>query len=142
MQILDAVQPLVGLPKQRKSKTSAKTHEGKVKQRVKKILDELNCYYFMPVTNGYSRSGVPDFVACVNGVFVGIETKSKFSTRIVTVLQKKNLQGIADTGGISMEINEDNVEKIPEYLKDVVACRIPTIQQQPNGLYIKLNNQD
>ena len=141
MQILDAVQPLVGLP-QRKSKTSVKTHEGKVKQRVKEILDGLNCYYFMPVTNGYSRSGVPDFVACVNGVFVGIETKSKFSTRIVTVLQKKNLQSIADTGGISMEINEDNVEKIPAYLKDVVACRMPTIQQQPNGLYIKLNNQD
>lgn len=141
MQISDVVQPLANAPRHKKKATSAKTPEGRVKQRIKEILDGLDCYYFMPVTTGYSRSGVPDFVACVKGVFVGIEAKSIHTTHGVTKLQEKNLQEIADAGGISMEIDEGNVENIPKYLKNLAVCIMPAIEK-PKGLYIKLNNQD
>lgn len=110
MQILDVVQPLTNAPKQRKSKGGAKTAEGKVKQRVKEILNELDCYWFMPVTIGYSRSGVPDFIACINGRFIGIETKSKYSSHTLTKLQEKNLREIEQNGGLGIVVNEDNVE--------------------------------
>lgn len=40
----------------------ATTPEGKVKKRVKEILDAMDAYYFMPTTAGYGRSGVPDIV--------------------------------------------------------------------------------
>ena len=54
----------------------AQTPEGKVKDAVKKILKSLNIYYFMPATGGYGRSGVPDIVCCVKGLFVAIECKA------------------------------------------------------------------
>jgi len=52
------------------------TPEGKVKAEVKKVLAEYGCWYFMPVMNGYGRSGVPDFIGCYNGAFFAIEAKS------------------------------------------------------------------
>lgn len=112
MQILDAVKPLTNLPKRSKRKVGARTPEGKVKQRVKELLDELGCYWFMPVANGYSSSGVPDIIACVNGRFVGIETKSKFSSHILTTLQELNLNKIKANGGVAIVVNEDNVEEL------------------------------
>lgn len=112
MQISDALTRLKTVPKQPKSK-GAKTPEGKVKQRVKKVLDELGCYWFMPVTTGYSRSGVPDFIACVNGRFVGIETKSIHSSHTLTKLQERNIKQIEQSKGAAFVINEDNVEDLP-----------------------------
>lgn len=116
MRISDAVERLDSAPKQRKTR-GAKTPEGKVKQRVKEILDELDCYWFMPVTTGYSRGGVPDFIACVNGRFVGIETKSIHSSHTLTKLQEINLKQIETAGGVSLVINEQNVEDLSRLLK-------------------------
>ena len=44
------------------------TPEGKVKDKVKKILKELKAYYIMPATGGYGSSGAPDFVASSTNV--------------------------------------------------------------------------
>ena len=54
----------------------ATTPEKKVKDKVVGILKEEDVYYFFPATHGYGRSGVPDIVACVNGLFLAIECKS------------------------------------------------------------------
>lgn len=116
MQILDAVQPLKGAKKQAKSK-GGRTPEGKVKAKVKEILDELECYWFMPVTGGYSCSGVPDIIACVNGHFVGIETKSVHSSHGVTRLQELNLNRIKKNKGIALVITEDNVKDLQPLLE-------------------------
>jgi hypothetical protein len=51
------------------------TPEGKVKHAIKKLLDELEVYYHMPVQNGMGKPTL-DFVCCVGGAFVGIEAKS------------------------------------------------------------------
>lgn len=45
------------------------TPEKKVKEKVKKILNKLDCYYCMPSTGGYGSSGVPDIIACYQGTF-------------------------------------------------------------------------
>jgi len=50
----------------------ATTPEGKVKAKVKKLLDEMKVYYFCPATGGYGRSGIPDFICCYNGKFLSI----------------------------------------------------------------------
>jgi hypothetical protein len=36
------------------------TPEGKVKKRVKAILDEQQVYHFSPMQNGMGRAGIPD----------------------------------------------------------------------------------
>jgi Holliday junction resolvase len=91
------------------------TPEAKVKKQVKKILDELNCYYFFPATGGFGKSGVPDVVACVGGKFIGIECKANGGK--TTLLQEKNLKDIEYNGGLPLVINENNVGE----LKDILA---------------------
>lgn len=86
------------------------TPEGKVKAAVKKLLDRHNIYYFMPATGGYGRSGVPDFICCVKGNFVAVETKAGKAKP--TALQLREMEKIKDSGGLTFVINEDNVDDL------------------------------
>lgn len=83
------------------------TPEAKVKAKVKALLAKHKVYYFMPATHGYGSSGVPDIVACMQGKFIGIETKANGNAP--TALQIKNLMSIVDNGGISLIIDETGV---------------------------------
>ena len=68
----------------------------------------------MPIGTGYGSSGVPDFLACHKGQFIGIEAKAgKGKT---TALQEDNLQRIRDSGGVSLVINETNLHELETYL--------------------------
>jgi hypothetical protein len=52
------------------------TPEGAVKREIAKTLKKLGIFYYMPVQNGMGQTGIPDFVCCVRGKFVGIEAKA------------------------------------------------------------------
>ena len=93
----------------------AQTPEKKVKDKVRKILDELGAYYFFPATGGYGRSGAPDVVGCHRGVFFGIECKAGKGT--TTALQDRELQRIRDVGGIALVVNENNIEEVKSTLE-------------------------
>ena len=88
------------------------TPESKVKASVKKILDERNAYYVMPVTSGYGNSGAPDFLVCYRGRFWGIECKAGRGE--VTALQQDNLNRISENGGVALVINESNINLLTE----------------------------
>lgn len=88
------------------------TPEAKVKAKVRKILDERNAYYAMPVTSGYGNSGVPDFLVCYRGKFMAIECKAGRGK--ATKLQLDNLKRIEDNGGIQFIINESNIDSLTE----------------------------
>lgn len=90
------------------------TPEAKVKKQVRKILDELECYYFFPATGGYGASGVPDIVVCYLGHFVGIECKA--GDNKPTLLQQKNLENIKKSGGSSIVVNENNLPDLKMWL--------------------------
>lgn len=90
------------------------TPEKKVKTKVKKILDKLNCYHCMPTTAGYGASGVPDIIACHKGKFVGIECKANGNKP--TALQQKHLRDISISGGISLVIDETNIDMLEFYI--------------------------
>lgn len=92
----------------------AATPEGKIKKRIKDILDLQNVYYFMPSTNGYGRSGVVDIVACVNGNFLGIEAKS--GNKQPTALQHREMDLINKAGGFALCINEYNIDALNTYI--------------------------
>ena len=81
------------------------TPEGKVKAWVKRTLDDAGAYYFMPPANGYGRAGIPDFVCCVNGRFLAIETKAgKGKT---TALQDREMQRIRDAQGVAIVVTDN-----------------------------------
>lgn len=91
------------------------TPEAKVKKKVQTILKDRGAYYFTPVTGGFGRSGVPDIVACYHGKFIGIECKA--GNNKPTALQTKNLEEIQKAGGVSLVINEDNVDLLVATMK-------------------------
>lgn len=92
----------------------AMTPEAAVKKRIRKILDVTKTYYAMPIGTGYGSSGVPDFLACHQGHFIGIEAKAgKGKT---TALQEDNLQRIRESGGSTLVINESNLDELESFL--------------------------
>lgn len=99
------------------------TPETKVKQRVRKILDDHGVYCFMPATGGYGRSGIPDIVGCYKGFFFAVECKAGRGT--TTALQEKELRKIREAGGTAFVINETNVEELSQWLRDNFAMTVP-----------------
>lgn len=92
----------------------AMTPEAKVKKQIRKILDTTRTYYAMPIGTGYGSSGVPDFLACHEGHFIGIEAKAgKGKT---TALQEDNMRRIRESGGTTLVVNENNLDELKQLL--------------------------
>jgi len=93
----------------------AKTPEAKVKDQIKKILNEHNIYYAMPHGAGFGNAGVPDFLCCWKGKFLAIEAKA--NNGVATALQNKHLSEIDKAGGVTWVINERNIYVFEAFLK-------------------------
>ena len=86
-------------------------NERDVKAAVKEILKAAGAWWFMPVASGYGRQGIPDFIACVDGKFLAIETK--FGGNTTSPLQKRELEAIELANGTALVIDEGNVQLLP-----------------------------
>ena len=95
----------------------AQTPEGKVKDKIKKILSQNNIYYAMPMGTGFGNAGVPDFLCCMKGKFLAIEAKADKSKE-PTALQHKNLQMIEYSGGSSWVVHADNIDLFELWIKE------------------------
>ena len=95
----------------------ASTPEGKVKDKIKKILKAHNIYYAMPHGAGFGNAGVPDFLCCVKGKFVAIEAKAHDNSKI-TALQLKQLQDIEASGGDTFVIHSANLHLFELWFKE------------------------
>lgn len=73
------------------------TEEGLLKIKVKRYLDQLpRMFRYMPVPSGWGAQTL-DFLCCINGRFVGIETKSK--GKKPTPRQEQCMTAIKAAGG-------------------------------------------
>lgn len=88
------------------------TAEHKVKAQVKKILEANGVWYFCPIPL-YNR-GIPDFVACYKGQFIGIETKAGKGKP--TALQQLCMADITAAEGRCIVINEKNINELEKWL--------------------------
>jgi hypothetical protein len=93
------------------------TPEAKVKKKVRTILQGCGAYYAMPMTGGYGSSGVPDFLVCHKGRFIGIECKANGGKP--TALQLNNMKQIELAGGTAVVINEDNLNDLVKLLESI-----------------------
>jgi hypothetical protein len=83
----------------------ASTPEGKVKKKIKKVLDNIpGLYYDMPVPSGYGKSGL-DFYGCYIGEFFAIEAKAP--KKGPTALQEETLRRIEEAGGKTFVISDE-----------------------------------
>jgi hypothetical protein len=110
----------------------AQTPEGKVKARVVLLLKKHNVYHFYANTHGFGRSGVPDLICCLKGVFIGIECKTVGNKP--TALQVNEIESIRNHGGIAWVVNEENIDLLDMALKklnmgksayDTIMCGEP-----------------
>mgnify|MGYP000120841012 CR=1 FL=1 len=82
------------------------TPEGKVKKAVKQWLVAHDAYYYMPVSNGMGRVGAPDFIVCLAGRFIGIETKAPKKRGNVTPNQQREITWINKSGGYAIVVDD------------------------------------
>lgn len=85
------------------------TPETKMKQRVRKTLQDVFgevMWGFAPSAGKFGKSGVPDLIYCIAGLFVGIEVKAG-DKRQVTALQARQLQRITDAGGVAAVVRDE-----------------------------------
>ena len=87
------------------------TPEGKVKEDIKIFLEDIGAWFYMPIPMGYGRKGIPDFIVCYKGQFIGIEAKAPGKEDDVTPWQEKELNAILDAGGYSYLISDVTVLK-------------------------------
>jgi len=99
----------------------ARTPEGRVKDYVVDILKSEGVYYFLPATGGFGRSGVPDIVACVAGIFLGIECKAGRGK--ATALQMRELHRIAAAGGVGIVVNEHNMDRVRRLVRKIKSWK-------------------
>jgi Holliday junction resolvase len=99
----------------------ASTPEAKVKANVRKLLDELKIYHFMPPANGFGRAGIPDIIGCMDGHFVAIECKAGKGT--TTALQGRELNAILNSGGTVFIAREHNLGELKLLLEDLRNVR-------------------
>lgn len=93
----------------------AMTPEGKVKAKLKKTLDEMGIWHFSPFQAGMGRAGIPDIIACYNGLFVAFECKANGNKP--TALQQREIDTIRKARGIAFVVDENNVDEIKELLQ-------------------------
>lgn len=82
------------------------TPEQKIKRKVSALFKQYDVWYFMPASNGYGKAGIPDYVACVDGRFLGVECKAD-ATKKPTTLQIKQGNDIMAHGGQWLVVCDD-----------------------------------
>ena len=93
----------------------ARTPEGRVKDDVKKRLKQHDIWYFCPMQNGFGVVGIPDFICCINGHFLAIETKAPGKTNNTTPNQDRVIKESREHWGTVLII--DDVEILDMYIK-------------------------
>lgn len=91
-----------------------KTFENKVK----KFLESQNAWFIKYWAGAqYTKSGVPDILACVNGFFVGIEVKAQ--NGVVSELQLHNIRQINAAGGFAFVLYPSAWDKFKTFVSDL-----------------------
>ena len=96
---------------------AAQTPEGRVKAKIKTWLQARGIWFFMPVSSGFGVKGVPDFVCCIGGTFLGIEAKAPGKLSNTSELQKIQLAAIKAAGGIAIVV--DDVSQLDQLEKEL-----------------------
>jgi hypothetical protein len=90
----------------------AATPEGRVKAAIKKVLKEYGIWYYMPVQNGMGVTGIPDFICCMAGRFLGVEAKAPGGK---LTPNQTNIHGlIREQGGTVITV--DDASQLREFL--------------------------
>ena len=98
------------------------TPEGRVKEKVKKLLKGRGIWYFMPAANGFGRVGIPDFICCMDGKFLAIETKAPGKRDNTTANQENRINEIRAAKGWALVV--DDPQQLEEFLNERTEAKL------------------
>lgn len=75
---------------------------------------------------GFQKAGIPDIIACVNGVYFEIELKSARGTP--TDLQKYEIRKTNQANGFGLVVYPDGFEDLKTIIKEVMRCNTLTAE--------------
>lgn len=88
--------------------------EKNFENRIKKFLKEQGCWHVKFFANAFTKSGIPDILACVNGRFVAIEVKAEDGRP--SPLQLYNIEAIKKCGGVAVIVKPSQFDELKELL--------------------------
>lgn len=93
---------------------SEKLYENKIKAFLKK-----EGIWYIKYWGGaeYTKAGIPDILACVNGIFFGIEVKS--ATGKPSELQLFTIEEIKKSGGVAFVLYPKDFERFKSTIKAI-----------------------
>lgn len=96
------------------------TPEGRIKAALDRMLKAERVWFCPPQAGPFGSAGIPDRVAIVAGIFVGIECKAD-RTKKPTALQMKCMADIEAAGGKCFVVyDKETIEHVREWIH---ACR-------------------
>ena len=100
----------------------AQTPEGKVKAKVIRLIKAhgSDAWYYTPATRGMGRSGIPDILMCLKGVFIAVEVKRDIKHK-PTKLQEHELWKIQKSGGWACVIHDGNLLDLEGLMSSILA---------------------
>lgn len=107
----------------------ATTPEGRIKKRLDAMLKAEGVWFYSPQAGPYGRAGIPDRIAIVGGLFVGVECKAD-KTKRPTALQRKAMEDINNAGGQSFVVFDDEtIEAVRQFIRKTLDVR----RKEPEG---------
>lgn len=102
--------------------------EAQLQRKVIDFLRSQNIWFIKYWGGGqFTKAGIPDILACVNGHFVGIELKTE--TGRTTHLQVYNLAKINESGGTAFVLRPSGFRQFKEFiLEEVKPCNSATVE--------------
>lgn len=90
-----------------------KTFENKIK----KYLSDNNIWYVKYFANGFTKSGIPDILACCNGHFLAIEVKAENGRP--SELQLHHIEKIKQSGGHAVIVKPSQFEELKQLIEEL-----------------------
>ena len=85
------------------------------KNKVEHLLDDHHAWYIKYwAGNRFTKEGIPDILACINGKFYGIELKGNGGRP--SVLQLITLQKIKEAGGIGILLYPEDLKRFENFI--------------------------
>lgn len=89
--------------------------EKAVEKKIKDYLFTQGCYHIKIHGSAFMVSGIPDIIACIKGLFVGIEVKAPGRLNNQSQEQKIHQKNIELSGGIYLLV--DNLEEVVAFVE-------------------------
>ena len=92
--------------------------EKQFENKIKKYLSDNNIWHVKYFANGFTKSGIPDILACCNGHFLAIEVKAENGRP--SELQRYHIEEIRQSGGHAVIVKPSQFEELKELIEELL----------------------